>query len=331
MKSLKTLLMAVLVALVMVAITGCAPVKVLDPITIGPNETAWAIPLDGLSQAGQVKFNSVDFLNQKKVSAKRYMVDKVSRKIGRFYWDIEWMPSSMIIKVDRSLVTREWTDGEGKGTSLKSEGIGVVTSDSVKLRVGLTITASIEEDDASLYLYYHGLKGLAEVLDQNIRSFAVAELTRKYSLLTLKDAQNKGATIYQELFKDAQKEFETKGITIHFLGNSEGLDYADPVIQESINRSYTAQQERQTAQMEQEAQRIRNETTVMTAQATADAAQKTLAAQEASKLQVELDIQRMEAQAKLAMAQKWDGKLPESILPADSQFLFNIGAKPATK
>src|SRR6266404_7924402 len=261
-----------LVALILVT-AGCKPVKVLDVKEIKPNETAWAIPLDAASDSGQVKFNSVEFLNQKKVASKRIMVDKVERSIGRMPWDIEWLPATRVITVDRSLVTREWTDGATTGTSAGREGIGVVTKDSVQLRVGLTITASIDEDDASTYLYYHGEKPLADVMNQNIRSFAVAELTKEYSDMNLSQAQTNSTAIYNRLFEDAKVAFKAKGITVQYLGNAEGLTYSDPKVQDSINRSYTVQQDQKTAEMEQAAQKVRNETKILTSLAEAQAEQ----------------------------------------------------------
>jgi hypothetical protein len=312
-------------------LTACRPVKVLDVVEIKPNETAWAIPLDASTETGQVKFNSIDFLNQKKVAAKRIMVDKVERKIGRMPWDIEWIPAIRVIRVDRSLVTREWTDSPDTGTSSAKEGIGVVTRDSVQLRVGLTVTASIDEDDASTYLYYHGEKPLADVLNQNVRSFAVAELTREYSDMNLSTAQTNSTAIYTRLFDDAKAAFKSKGITIQYLGNAEGLTYADPKVQESINKSYTVQQDTKTAEMEQNAAKIRNETTIMTAKATAQAAQELFAVKEASSLQTDLQIREIEAKAKMAMAEKWNGQLPANILPSDSPLLLNLGTPPPAK
>lgn len=303
---------------------SCAPYKTLDVVEVKSNETAWAIPLDALSNAGQVKFNSVDFLNQKKVASKRIMVDKVPRSTGRMWYDLEWLPATRVITVDRSLVTRQWTDGDA-GTSKDDEGIGVVTRDSVKLRVGLTVTASIDEDDASTYLYYHGARPLSQVLDQNIRSFAVAELTKEYSLLSLTEAQAKGDDIYAKLFTDAYKAFKPKGISIQYLGNAEGLTYADPTVQQAINKRYLAEQDARTAQQEQEAQKVRNATTVMNAQAEADAAQKLFAAREASTFKNELNVKLMIAQAQLNMSQRWNGGMPSSILPSNSPLLMNLG------
>lgn len=312
---MKRILLAILAAALL---TGCKPVKVLDIKEIKPNETAWAIPLDGSSKDGQVKFNSVGFLDQKKVAAKRIMIDKIERKTGRFYWDIEWIPATRVITVDRSLITQTWT---------KENDIGVVTKDSVKLRVGLTITASIDEDDASTYLYYHGERPLSDVMNQNMKSFSVAELTRKYGELNLADAQTNGTRIYNELFEDAKIAFKAKGINLQYLGNAEGLTYADDSVQAGINKSYVAQQDAKTAEMEQHAQVIRNQTKVLSAQADAEAAQKLYAAQEAAKFNNGLQIALLEAQARMKMAEKWSGNLPANILPAESPLLLNMGAQ----
>lgn len=320
--------------------TGCKPVKVLDVVEIKPNETAWAIPLDGASKDGQVKFNSVGFLDQKKVAAKRIMVDKVERSIGRMYWDIEWLPSTRVIRVDRSLVTRKWAG---------QQDIGVVTRDSVQLRVGLTITASIEEDEASKYLYYHGERALSDVIDQNVRSFAEAELTKEYSQLNLSEAQVKGTEIFNKLFEDSKAAFIPKGITIQYLGNAEGLGYSDPKVQEAINKSYSAQQDAKTAEMEQNAQKIRNQTAILTTTATARAeadaqqirntlkiqtseaeatsAKNLLAARDATQFQNELKIKLLDAESKMAMATKWNGTMPANIIPSDSPLLMNLGAQ----
>lgn len=313
-------------ALIALFFSSCAPYKTLDVVEVQSNETAWAIPLDAMSKDGQVKFDSVAFLNQKKIASKRIMVDKVKRDTGRMYWDIEWIPTTRVIKVDRSLVTRQWTDGAG-GKSEDDFAIGVVTQDSVKLRVGLTITASIEEDDASTYLYYHGARALSEVLDQNIRSFAISELTKEYSQLNLNDAQVQGDEIYAKLFANAAKAFKPKGVSIQYLGNAEGLTYGDPTVQQAINARYLAEQDAKTAKEQQEAQKIRNATKVLNAQAEADAAKKLLDAKEATSFQNDLQVKMMMAQASLTQTQRWNGVMPANIIPGNSPMLMNLGTK----
>lgn len=328
--------------------TGCAPVKVLDVVEIKPNETAWAIPLDAASQGGQVKFNSIDFLNQKKVASKRIMVDKVERSIGRMWFDIEWIPATRVIKVDRSLVTREWTADTTSGTALKDEGIHVNTMDNIKLDIGITITVNINEDDASTYLYYHGERPLADVTDQNIRSFVTKVLSQKVSSMNLADFQGRQSEIYKELSTEVTTEFKEKGITVQYVGNAKGWNFQDQKIQQSINASYIAQQDNKTAEMEQNAQKTRNQTGILTktaeAQATlaaqevvnrqnvetseaqASAAKNLLAAKDAAEFQNQLKIKLLEAEAKMKMASVWNGQLPTSIIPSDSPLLMNLGA-----
>jgi hypothetical protein len=314
-----------LLALLLAALlSGCGPPKVLDVVEIKPNATCWVIPLDSANQSAQTKFNSVGFLEEKKVATKRVMVDKVQRQTGRMWWDYEWIPAVRVITVDRSLVTREWTDSDKTGTSTVKQGIPVITKDSIKLTVGLTITANIEEEDASKYLYYHGEKPLSDVVDQNLRSFAVAELTRQFSSMNLQDAQQNQTEIYSNLFHDAVLAFKQKGITIQYLGNAEGMEYNDQKIQEGINLSYAAQQDIKTAEQQQQAIKIRNETKIMEAEAEATAAGKLEAAKEAATLKNLLEIKMIEAKARMLMASNWNGQLPRSILPANSPLLLNL-------
>jgi len=314
--------MAILLGVSFFGMTSCMkPVKVIDYQDIKSNETAWAIPLDGSSRENQTKFNSVDFLNQRKVPMKRIMIDKVERKVGRFDWNIEWIPAIQIIKVDRSLVTREWTSNKEGG----AQGIAVVTQDSVGLEVGLTITASIDEDDASTYLYYHGARPLSQVLDENVRSFAVSELTREYSNRNLTEAQKDGDTIYKELFKNAAKLFKAKGVTIQYLGNQGGLEYKDKKVQTSINERYIAEQDSLTAIQEQVATKTRNATAIMVAQTEADKAKKLADAKEAVNFQTENQVRLKNADANLTLAQRWNGQMPSNILPSNSPLLMNLG------
>lgn len=335
MKLLKSLFLLAAVALLM---TGCIkPPKVPDVKEIKPNETAWVIPLDAQTQAGQAKFNSVDFLNQKKVAAKRIWIDKTEKPIGRFSWEIEWVPSVRVITVDRTLITREWTDDNKQERSSADQGIHVNTKDNIKLIIGITITVSIEEDNASTYLYYHGERPLSDVTDQNIRSFVSKVLSEEVSALNLSEFQNQQVLIYADLSKRVTAEFVQKGITVQYVGNAKGWHFEDEKIQESINKSYIAQQDNKTAEMEQQAQQTRNATQILnqetankikviSAEAEANAAKELLAAKEAASFQNQLKVTLLTAEAKMQMATKWDGKMPANILPEGSPMLLNMGS-----
>ncbi len=330
-KTTKTVSMALL-GLSFLGLSACSPYKVPKFVEIDTNETAWVVPLTGANDKSQQKFDSISFLESKKVAAKRIELEQVSVDIGRGPGDIEWKPAVRVVKVNRSLVTREWTDNDVTGTSNKKEAITVVTKDSIQLSVGLTITASIDEEDASTYLYYHGDRKLSEVIDQNIRSYAVADLTGAFSDLTLSEAQVSGNKIYQELFTKARVVFKTKGINIQYLGNAEGVHYKDPKVQEAINAKFIAEQSIKTAEQENKAQEMRNLKTISQAKAQADAAQMLMVQKEATQLQIQLEVQKMAAQAQVTAAEKWDGKLPSNIVPSNYPMLLNLGgASPASK
>jgi hypothetical protein len=336
MKTLKSLLMLAMLG-GLLTVTGCIkPPKVPTCVEIKPNATAWVIPLDGNSQSGQAQFNSVAFLEAKKVATKRIWIDKVEQPIGRFSWEIQWIDAVRVIAVDRSLVTREWTADAETGTAQADQSIHVNTKDNIGLKIGINITVSIDESDASTYLYYHGERPLADVTDQNLRGFVLTTLSGEVASMNLVDFQENQAVIYKKLSDVVTAECKSKGITVQSIGNAKGWQFIDPKIQESINKSYIAQQDNKTAEMEQNATKTRNATAVLvnanensikvaTAQAQADAAIKLASAKEAASFQNELQINLLLAQAKMAMATKWNGSMPASILPSTSPLLLNLG------
>ncbi len=305
--------------------TGCAPVAVDVFEQVGPNDTAFVTPLVGDNLSGQQKFNSVEYLDSKKVSSKQIKIPLMAKKTGRFYWNIEWIPAVKVWKVQRALVSREWTGGKDTGTQAKNEGVPVVTSDGIKLSVGVAVTTYIEEVDAATYLYYHGIQPLADVTDKNIRNYCISELTREYSHIDLSQAKTNGAAIFNKLFEDAKTYFKSKGITIAQLGNAEGFEFQDPKIQDSINARYIAEQKIATSAQEKLAQDQINTKTIATAQTEVTAAKMFQEAKDAAQLKNQLEIQMMNAKAALTMAEKWNGQLPSNIMPANSPLLFNLG------
>ena len=301
--------------------SGCGPYKTLDTEEIRANETAWVIPLQGPS-TDQVKFESVQFLEQRKVPQKRIMIDKVKLETGRGWWDYKWIPAARVIKVDRSLVSRDWVDDPNRATAASSGGFHVVTSDGVKMNFGVTITCLIEEPNASRYLYYHGQRPLAEVMDANVRSFCLAEFTREIAQVPFNKFLTNFHTLTTKVFQDSVKEFEPRGVTIPYLGISKAPKIEDEKIQDAMNRSYLALQDRVTAQYEMDAQQLRNSNSVLKAQAEADAAMKIAGAFESLRVRNELDTRLLYAQAAYAMATNWNGQLPANVIPSDSPLLM---------
>jgi len=76
------------------------------------------------------------------------------------------------------------------------------------------------------------------VVDQNVRSFVQMVLSREFGNRNLSDCMKEKARIFDMCFTEAKALFAQKGITIEYLGSTEGLEYDDPKIQEAINKKF---------------------------------------------------------------------------------------------
>lgn len=304
-------------------IIGCGPAKVLPLEQVGPNETAFVIPMEGDSTK-QAKFESVAFLQEHKVVSKRIELPVRERSIGRMWWDYEWIPTVRVIKVDRQLVTREWTKGGATGTSSKDEALSVASLDSINFHLGVNLTAYILEEEAPTYLYWHGQKSLSEVVDTNIRGYLQGIMSDEFGQLSLEDAKAKKAEIFKKANDETIAKFKTVGITISYVGSAQGLMFDDPAIQAKINETQTAEMAVEVARKKNLEQTELNKAVVSKAIADREAAQEFAKAADAQARKLELDIKMVNAQAGLIAAGKWQGNVPASVLPQGSQFLFGL-------
>jgi hypothetical protein len=320
----KKYIIALLSLFLLIILNGCLPppkVEIFEEIA--PNETAFVVPLEGGNEEQQGKFMSVGYLEKAKVATKRVTIPQRAKKIGRYSWDIEWIPTVKVIKVDRSPVTRDWTADPHTGTANKNQSIEVESKDSIGFWTGVTVTARITEDDAAAFLYNYAGKPLAQVVDENVRGYAQAILAREFGNRNLEKCKSDKSFIFDLTFKEVKAEFAKKGVTIDVIGNSQGLNYTDAEIQKCINKAFIAENEKQVAQQEQEAQKIRNQTTKALADTKLYEAQQFGAASNAQKSMMELEITKIQAEAMKIAAEKWNGVAPTMVTPG-SGFLFNL-------
>jgi hypothetical protein len=256
LKKVSVLAMALVMALTAV---GCGPYQKEVAVTIEPNETAFLIPLEGASQSGQGKFMSVEYLEQAKVATKRITVPTRQQKLGWETWNYQWIPTMIVIKVNRSPVTREWTKTANTGTSPKDQAIVVESVESIDFYLGVNATALIQEEDAAKFLYYFSGKSLEDVMDTVIRGYVQSYLYREYGSRTLEECRADKKKIFAAMQEEAKATFKAKGITIENIGGSEGYTYKDPKIQEAINSVFAAQQQVLVAKSEKDAQDMRNQ------------------------------------------------------------------------
>lgn len=284
-------------------LTACGPAQVEIVKEIRPNETAFLIPLEGNTKTDQNKFMSEDFLKQNKLAAKRIVIPQRTKSTGRWWWDYEWIPTVLLITVDRQPVAREWTQSD-KAATAKTQSIKVESTDGIGFGVGVTITAEIPEEYAAKYQYNFGGKPLQTVAEENIRPIVQSALSREFGTRRLEDSRSEKKEIFSIASKEVVEFFDKKGIKITNIGYSDGMAFDDPHIQASINDNFKREMSVESARQEGLAQEKRNKMKVDMAVAERQAAEEFAKARDASSAKYALETER-------AKIEKWDGKLPE--------------------
>jgi hypothetical protein len=231
--------------------TSCArrPYQEEKFVDIGPNETAYVIPLEQGTK-NQKALKSVEYLEEKKVASKRIYTPTVWHQTGRWDSDGEYIPSVIVIKVDRSPVTREWTKSGDSGTSRSNQQINVESSNSIGFTVGITCTASVPEDQTSTFLYWYGGKSLSQVIDDNIRSYVQENLTRNFGQRDLTKCQLERKDVFTDMEQKTKDFFTTRGIRIDNIGAAGEFTYTEPDIQVAINSQFIAEKKNDAAKNE---------------------------------------------------------------------------------
>lgn len=331
------------ILIVLALFVSCGPAKVERFDEIGTNETAFLVPLEGPSNASQAQFMSVDYLNENKVATKRISLPLRKHGIGRMWFSYEWIATMKVIKVNRMPVTREWTGDSTTGTSSKDQALWVESSDSIGFGVGVNVTALVTEIDAATFLYYFAGKSLADVVDENVRGKVNSILSREFAKFDLEKARREKNAIFATAAKETIEEYSKLGVTITNLGLAEGLVYEDKEIQAAINEKFKAEMDIQIQEQKNISQVTVNARNVEIAKAQAlakteeakgmiaiedakaEAAKNFAKSLDARKAQVQLEIDRMNAEARLEFAKRIvPGVLPSSILPEGSGMLFGL-------
>lgn len=340
---------AALLALVALPLSGTGCIKPFDRpeyIEIDTSDTGFLIPLEG-ETAAQTRFQSEDYLVQRKVAAKRVQITHRWSQEGRMETDGRWIPTVRLVKVNRSPITREWTMPQGPVTSggaargLSDKAIWIESADSVGFSMGFTCTAFISEDDAAKFLYWYPSGSLANVMDSEVRGRIQqisAEVAAKYPLDQLRAKKQEIADAVKQ---DVTKFFALRGVTVTTVGMFGGMTYENPAIQKSIDETFIAQQLKVVSEAKFEAQKKENERIELEANATAEKARreaqgqgdarKLAAAAEAEAIrevsralgeaqQNPLLLQLKQLEVEKARVERWDGKYPT--------WFFGSGATP---
>lgn len=236
-------------------------------VEIDTSETGFLIPLEGDS-AKQARFESVDYLQERKVAAKRIQITHRWNQEGRFDNDGRWIPLVRLVKVNRSPVTREWTAADKNTVGGKA--IWIESSDSVGFSMGFTCTAVIDEKDAATFLYWYPSGSLATVMDSEMRGRiqqTAAEVATKYPLDLLRSKKQEVADAVKQ---DVVGYFAKRGISVTTVGMFGGMTYENAAIQKAIDETVIAQQLKVVAEAKFSAQQRENDRIELEAKATGE-------------------------------------------------------------
>jgi hypothetical protein len=235
-----------------VILSSCKPFKGTQVVEIAPNQTAFLLPAVGDTTA-QMKFDSVDFLVQNQVAAKIVEISYREHKIGRGWWAIDFVPNQILILVDRSPESRQWTYNPEAGTSGVNQAIALESQESIGFYHGVVVNAVIEEADAAKFLYYYGgagvegdvaqtgiqlTVGLDQVMDTFVRTWVADKLYAEFKALPLEAGQIQAADIFARIEELARSYFKTYGITVLDLGGIEGLVFDSDEVQNTIDQKF---------------------------------------------------------------------------------------------
>jgi hypothetical protein len=249
MKNFKFLLIAFFA--IGIFLTSCKPYHEKKYVVVEPNETAFVIPLEQGNKDAQGSFKSQKYLEENKVAAKRIYVPTKWHKYGRGWWKGKYIPTVRVIKVDRAPVTREWTAANGTGTSgNKKEDIEVESRESIGFGIGITATASVPEEWASLFLYSYSGRNLEQVMDNDVRAYIQNILTSEFGIRDLSICQAERKAIYDTMRIRTTKYFATMGVRIMNIGAAGQFNYTDKKIQTSINEKFASEMKKTTAENE---------------------------------------------------------------------------------
>jgi hypothetical protein len=305
------------------ASAGC--VKPFEPVkleVIKPNETAFLLPLLG-DPKKQAALNSEEYLRANLVQMQQVRIPQQWVQKGYEYvaYNGEWRDAAVLIRVDRSPVTRVWTADTNTGTSNRDEAIWVMTSDQVEFSTGWTCTAYIPNHEAAVkFLYYYPNGTIADVMDREVRAKLQATFGLAVTDRPMDDLRIKATPVIHEVVEETTQFFQERGVVITNLGIEGGFIYRDPSIMKTMVEVFNAEQQQNKEQAMLEAQEISNKRLLAERQAEADGIKlvsdaKQYEAQQA-KDNLEFYVRLKQLEIEKERAAKWDGRYPIYYMPS---------------
>ena len=317
-----------------VPLVGCwRPFEPIQLETISPNEEAFLLPLtDDVKK--QTSTNNEEYLKENLVYTKQVRIPQqwVQKGYETLGANGTWEAAAILVKVDKSPVTREWTADPNSGTSNKNEAIWVMTSDQVEFSTGWTCTARIaSRDDAVKFLHNYPNGALKDVLDTEVRGKLQATFGLEVTDQPMTKLRQEATPHILRTTKEVTDFFKERGVTITNLGITGGFIYKDKSIMDTMVRVFNAEQEKAIATAGFLAQEEENKAIFAEAEGRAKALLTTKQAEAdgiklvADAKAYEIDSAKTDSEMYLALKrleldrdklQKWDGRFPTFFLGA---------------
>jgi hypothetical protein len=236
-----------------------------EAYTILPNESGFWIPDAGANKDTQAQFESEAYLNANRVALKRFIVPHTKLQGSGSFFDF-YVPAGRLIIVDRTPFSREWVDAEDRGTSRRREGFPCQSKEGLNISAGVSIGASVPEQNAAKYLYRFGVlapvgdrtdpkiifnsvyysRKLADVMDdvgrKKVQTLVCDEITSR----SFDKANEEAVQIMTDVKAKATAYFADVGITLDFIGWADTFTF-DREVQQAVNRRYVATQDQAIA------------------------------------------------------------------------------------
>jgi len=323
-----------LMALAVFPLAGCwRPFEPIQLETISPNEEAFLLPLtDDVKK--QTSTNNEEYLKENLVYTKQVRIPQqwVQKGYETLGPNGTWKPAAILVKVDKSPVTREWTADPNSGTSNKNEAIWVMTSDQVEFSTGWTCTARIaSRDDAVKFLHNYPNGSLKDVLDTEVRGKLQATFGLAVTDEPMTKLRTEATPHILKTVKEVNDFFKERGVTITNLGITGGFIYKDKSIMDTMVRVFNAEQEKAIATAGYQAQEEKNKAVFAEAEGRAKALLTEKQAEAdgiklvADAKAYEIEKAKQDAEVYLALKrielereklEKWDGRFPTYFLGA---------------
>ncbi len=287
------------------------------------NEVIFLIPMEeDIENQGSFNSKNKEYYDNALVLTTRVNIRRRWNQTGRLKTQGSYIDIDKLIVVDKTPISRTWTAETDTGTETRNQGFKMESKDSIAFTIGGVCTARIVDASAFLATYGEGAS-LAIVMDENIRTHFEKALNVGFADLDLVEGRSNKNIISQKASEETISLFKDRGIEIDTLGLTGGMVYADKQIQTNINNEFASKLLQEIRKNERLAQEEVNLQMIAEAEAKRQSALKFESTAEVQRKMVALENEKTLAEAKKIWAQKWNGVLPEKVLPEGSALMLN--------